>query len=319
MSLTSDDLIWIPIEPALLHAAAARTARGLLFIPNRRPRPTPWQLRQRSSVQTAELLVRRWLDHERAPYQLDRLAPVTEPHRRVLVLGGRQAAVVARFLPSPRQVDRLEDLLGTRVPTAFQGRSEGSLRKGDVMIFAFLVPAPRTVDDRTETYLAVWPPGTRTSRPLPRRFLYIRSGSRDAVDLEVAGIAGGRKLAIGHMDLPPFAHVPVDPAHQLLLYLHPAVRPAGELELGTEGSGSTWTVAPRDWADLCPPLSAGILAGWTTSGSSRHGQSFEGEPMTAEDRRRASTLPARDLRPMRELTERLRHTKVDSQRLADGR
>ena len=305
MSLTVDDLIWIPSEPEVFMAAAAYTCRCLQHACNRQPRPAPRELKKRSSTAAAELMTRRWLARAGVPYHLAALAPVTEPDHCDLVLGGRQASIVARFLHTPGRPNRWDWLLSSTVPLVSHERGGAPLRKGDLVIFTFLIPARPSPEGSPTSYLAAWPPAPGISRLRQRRFLRVRSRSSHEVELELAGLGSGRKPTIGHLALAPYALASIAPAFQNLLYLHPVVRPAGKLELFEETSERIWAVAPQAWVDLILPLSGAILVGWTTVRGSEDEAHVDGGSASGKVRSRDPSILVRDLRPMQELARRL--------------
>jgi len=327
--ITTSDLLRIPYTPDLTEGGIAYAGRSLPHTYDRMGGSPFDRLRRIVSGVAVELAFRRYLTQQKIPFDIKGATPFTDPDRYDVSLGGHRCDIKSFLISHRNQVTslRADPELILKAPALVpldQYSADGHL-DNDLYLFAFLTglvaaspdDLQKAVDANQPTYLIHTMPKSwmRPQLWIPLGALALKSESDETLKLEIGGQKSGRDFTTRKVELPPRTRLEVNGDFYSLAYVHVESKPKARLGIYSPIKKETYLIEAISWSNIWVYGMDIFLTGWITREEFRHRASLihEGSRVFQYDRTRTKNLavPVSELKPMRELFERLRVQKAD--------
>ena len=327
--ITTSDLLRIPYTPDLTEGGIAYAGRSLPHTYDRMGGSPFDRLRRIVSGVAVELAFRRYLTQQKIPFDIKGATPFTDPDRYDVSLGGHRCDIKSFLISHRNQVTslRADPELILKAPALVpldQYSADGHL-DNDLYLFAFLTglvaaspdDLQKAVDANQPTYLIHTMPKSwmRPQLWIPLGALALKSESDETLKLEIGGQKSGRDFTTRKVELPPRTRLEVNGDFYSLAYVHVESKPKARLGIYSPIKKETYLIEAISWSNIWVYGMDIFLTGWITREEFRHRASliYEGSRVFQYDRTRTKNLavPVSELKPMRELFERLRVQKAD--------
>ena len=279
MTVGLSDLAHLPCDADLISAGIAFACQSQWRLFAMRSSVPVSRIRRNGADALASLALRHWLSSETVSHGLAPIAPLTEPHLRLITLGGRKLLLVNHLISNRDHIQRLRRnprlLLQTPIPVSSVQAASERLSPGDLLAFCILMAsachgaagALLKADSTGMAFFLAVPPlrGWRQQRPWrPLGRLTIAGSGDEPIELEVCGLLADRSLSIERATIASDRPLEMTTPWHNLLYVRSVRMPPPALRVACPGQGLEWTVTPSSWSNLWfynPHL---VLVGWLT-------------------------------------------------------
>jgi len=324
MSLKPQDLIRLPYDDSLTLAGVTYACRSMHYCQSPNRRVSAHRIRRSVATVAAELAFRRWLDSEDVPYGLIQATPFTRPNHYTITVGGRRLDVRLIFITSRQQIRRLRQdpswLLQIEALIPIDQLTSDFLSRGDPYAFVIIAgletrtqaELQRALAAAQPSFLIAIPPVRAWRQIQPKRSLgqlMLRNNDPQSIDIELGGQLADRRLISERLTLLPGqqTELPIDLAS--VLYIHSTRPLAGIINVHSPTLRRTWSVGPQSWSNIWIYGLEVFLAGWCTKRAFQSRAHFlpagSQTRLGRRTRNDSRALPISQLRPIRELVERI--------------
>jgi hypothetical protein len=325
--ISAADVACLPYTPDLSAGGIAYACRSLSHVLEGRTSALSHRLPRLVAATAVELAFRRYLSDQGIPFDIRRAAPFTDADRFDVVLGGNRCEIRPYLISRGDQIAAIQAdpgviLTAPALVPLDQHWLEGQ-SGSDLFLFAFvtgrIAPSGRDVQQAVaddEPVFLIHPMPKAWSRPrswLPLAPLVLKSDCRQPVWTEIGGQDSSREFLVRAMELQPRTRQELVDDFHSVSYLHVKSRPGGRLGVYSRSRGEIHLAGHSDWMNIWVDGLDIRLVGWTTRRNfhERATRVPEGSRVFQFSRTRTKNLaiPVSELRPIRDLLDRVRNTR----------
>ncbi len=326
MTVGITDLVKLRCSPGMISSGIAFACRAHLRMFATRYKLPATRLRHLCSQSITSLAIRHWLSSENVPHSIQASAPLTDPHLQQITLGGRSVHLFTLPIFNRDRTRRIREhprvLLHCVVPERDIHHTLPHLSSGDLLAFSVLVAnichsvsgsRRRMADNEPLSAIAV-PPRAIWRQQRPWRGLgplLVHNPGTEPVHFEINGLAASRSLVVEKVTIAAKHAIETKKLLHNLLYLSTAKIPLKSPRIESPARKASWRVTPGTWANLWFYEPIMYLAGWLTKGDADQAFRSDHRDLLAREIALGSQsgprIRLRDLRPIGELVQRIRH------------
>gem|GEM_PF-5496494 len=323
MSVGLSDLVTLACDPAMLSAGITFGCRAHLQDFQTRSKIPISSIRRRCANAISNTAFRRWMASKDIPFDVIPSAPLTEPHEHHLTIGGRKVDIVNNMITNRQAIHRLyeqpQSLLQIEISIPADLRSQETGSTSDLLVFTLLIAYLSTSPSQTRNrmnasemiFLLAIPPRRiwRQQRPWSALgVLILSSQDPEPIHLDLCALLPDHRPTLERVTIPVGHAIELSRDWHNLLYLHTSRMPNTTLRFHSPARKANWFVTPSQWANLCFYETQFLMVGWLTRREfNRINASRTLDDQERYHRRKTPQIPIRELRPMSDLSRRMRH------------
>jgi hypothetical protein len=323
MSVGLSDLVTLACDPAMLSAGITFACRAHLQDFQTRSKVPVSSIRRRCANAISSTAFRRWLASKDIPFDTAPTAPLTEPHKQHITIGGRKVDIVNNLITNRQAIRRLfeqpQSLLEVEISIPAELLSQETGSPNDLLAFSLLFAHISTTPPQTRNrmnasemiFLLAIPPRRiwRQQRPWSALgVLILSSQDPQPIHLDLCALLPDHRPTVERVTIPAGHAIELSRDWHNLLYMHTSRMPNTTLRFHSPARKANWFITPSQWSNLCFYDTQFFIVGWLT----RRELIKINASRTREDpepyrRRKTSHIPIRRLRSMADLSRRMHH------------
>jgi hypothetical protein len=296
--LSPSDLLRLPYSPDLTEGGIAYALLSLRY------EDFSWEKLQNTAARAiVEIAFRRFLFQQGVPFEARPAAPFSAPLRYDVYLGGRRCQLETVLVSSRRRISELRKRPASLLKIPAPLPSDAGLQGHDLVLVAFLLAltaVPRSdvkqmIQNRQpHCLIATSPPSWRSPRRWqPLSPLALKSESSAPLTLEIHGQNETREGLTDRIALPPKTRVETNAPFFSITALRINSVPDGRIGVHSPILQDTRIIPPAGWRNVWLYGTDIFLAGYLTR-------------QDLQRRERGKTFSAAELKPLREVFDRVR-------------
>ncbi|MBN1304219.1 MAG: hypothetical protein JXA13_07275 [Anaerolineales bacterium] len=326
--VTLSDFIRIPYTPDLTRGGIVYAGRSLFhtFTPTR---SKPFDRMRHTVARTAvELAFRRYLSEQEIPFDVLQMAPLCEPDRYDVSIGGHHCDLSTYLITSSKQTNKLQHTLKPLLDAPALIPSEkfaaSSPRGSDLYLFAFTIARKAAAKEELQKAIEAGQP-THLVYIMPAYWirpmnwqslgdLVLKSETDHPVTLELSGQNQERDFHTDTITLPPQTRVKLQSDFFSLASLHINQPVSARIGIHSSQLKETILINPHEWGNIWMYGNEIILTGYLSQEEFRR-KAAQLQPGSrvyqyTQTRVKNLSLPVRELRPLGPLLTRIKSWEI---------
>jgi hypothetical protein len=315
------EFLRLPYTPDLTQGGITYAVRSLHYTYDRMGGSTFSRLRRIVGGVAVELALRRHLNEQGIPFDVDGATPFTDPDNYDVRLGGHRCDLKSFLITRRRQIALLkhtpERLLSAPALVPADQAESATHSPQDLYLFAFLLGLNALAPDDIQKAVSAGQP-TYLMHPLPRdwaqpskwaslRPLSLKSEMDAELEVELGGQNEARDFITTTLRLPPLKKVTLPENFYSLSYIRAHEMPNARLGIHSPAQADIYIINPIDWGNIWLYGMDIWLVGWMTHEEFRRKAGIipAGQRVFqySETRVKNLALPVADLRSLPKLLE----------------
>ena len=326
--ITVSDLLHLPYTRDLTEGGIAYALRSLPYTYQRAGSSPYDRLRRVVAGAAVELAFRRYLAEHDIPFEVKGALPFTDPDRYDVSLGGRRCEINSFLISNREQISEMRRnphiVLKAPALVASDKNAGDGYSNYDLYLFAFLSgliaasqgDMKKIVEANQPHYLVHVMPDSWT-RPFtwsPLGALAFKSDSEETQVVEIGGQDEARERQSCVLELPPGKRIQIEEGFFSLCYLHIKSPTNARIGVHSPTRSETYIIAPMDWSNIWVYGLEILFTGYLRREEFNRRASFiqSRARVFQYDKTRTKSLavPISDLKPLADLFERARASKM---------